>query len=378
MDDALGKAVPHSVIHRKASYDIQRKFPGVYRMPNAIGSNYEWLDPEYGPRNGFYYSKQTMSPLTVWNTSHNSTNPPRWTIASPVANESALIEDCFEKASQLKADVLLNIAEANQAWPAVQSLANCLPEMARNWKVIRKLVKTASGAYLAWKFGVSPILSDIKSIRKYLPEIGKQLKRHTEDASSRYSVTAQGKASFDATPTVYLTINGHKVREATYQGRVTLPPIVRYVLVVKPNTPPGVSDLYKQMDFAMGRFSSSPASFAWEKVPFSFVADWFVDLRGVCRGIDKALGHSPYKAMSFTRSYSYQLSTDAFWVSRSVCNGATQLDTRAGSADYSHYERILVPDSAQLPTWKPRFGKNQAGISAALLGQKLSSLFAKR
>jgi hypothetical protein len=31
----------------------------------------------------------------------------------------------------------------------------------------------------------------------------------------------------------------------------------------------------------------------------------------------------------------------------------------------------LVSPGANAPTWKPRFGKNQAGITAALIGQQL-------
>jgi hypothetical protein len=40
--------------------------------------------------------------------------------------------------------------------------------------------------------------------------------------------------------------------------------------------------------------------------------------------------------------------------------------------EYSHYDRSIATMGPLKVTWKPRFGKNQAGISAALISQALS------
>jgi hypothetical protein len=124
----------------------------------------------------------------------------------------------------------------------------------------------------------------------------------------------------------------------------------------------------------MRRFATSPASLAWELVPFSFVLDWFVDLRGTLQALDKLVGFSPYKVSSFTRSYSYELQSDYYLETYSPCNGSLLQRLRQCSASYRHYERSAGVSNSALPSWNPRFGKNQAGISAALIAQQLSKL----
>jgi DNA-binding IclR family transcriptional regulator len=99
-----------------------------------------------------------------------------------------------------------------------------------------------------------------------------------------------------------------------------------------------------------------------------------VDLRGVLRELDKTIGSSPYKIVSFTRSYGYELQSDYWLETLSPCNGNSLQRFRQCSASYKHYERSAGVSSSALPQWNPRFGKNQAGISAALIAQQLSKL----
>lgn len=377
MTDSLGKATPHGVVHRRKTISISEVLQD-YDLPNAIGSNYDSTSPEFLYRNGTYYTRQAVESINLWNVGHDSTYPPDWNIGSLTVDEDVIKNDLLERARQLKADVLLNLVEANQSWPAVRDLATSLPNMARNWKSIRKVIKTASGAYLAWKFGVSPILSDIGSVKKFLPQIPAAFKKHSNQQMIRVSRSYRLPCSYNRANFVYGTIGGNPTAERRWQGLALEVPTVRYVLTVKPNTPPYTSDLFKALDFAMSRFASSPASLLWEKIPFSFVADWFVDLRGVCRLIDKCVGFEPFTIVNFSRSFSYTLTTQTYWIARSVCSGADLVNMLAGSIEHKHYERRLVPPEAYWPTWKPRFGKNQASISAALIGQRLGQLSAKR
>jgi hypothetical protein len=286
------------------------------------------------------------------------------------SDEIRLKEDVFEKANQLKADVLLNLIEANQIWPSIRSLAFGLPEMARNWRSVRKVIKTASGSFLAWKFGVSPILQDMMAINRYLPRMREDVKRHVKGQSSRFSSFGVPIVAF-----VPEDVKGYygatEVDRRYSQGICKNTPVVRYVLVVKPNDT-YTSDFFKMADAFMSRFATSPASLAWEKIPFSFVVDWFVDLRGVLRSLDKVVGFSPYKVVSCTRSFSYHLESSKFWRTASPCSGSTLFDVNVGTAEYQHYERSLVSAEGSLPAWKPRFGKSQAGISAALILQQLA------
>lgn len=298
-------------------------------------------------------------------------NPPRWSFDMPVDSELSLIEDCYQKARGLKSDVVLNIIEANQIWPSLKSLITCIPEMAYHWGRARKVVRTASGAFLAWKFGMSPFLQDMSSLWKYIPRMRDDLKRHNDGIKSRFSAVRRYSANLDSTPVVWSTTNGYANHLLTYQARVTKSPSIRYVLVVEPNLKYS-SSIFNGADKLMSSLGTGPASLAWEKVPWSFVADWFVDLRGWLRMLDDAIVAPPYKVIAFTRSNSYKLSTDVFESRHSPCSGASFYNSKGSETEYSHYERSIVPLGYSAPTWSGRFGKNQAAIMAALIAQKLS------
>jgi len=370
MTDSLGRNKSNKVIHRKHEYDITSdQSLVVYASHASDGNNsvyrsswpHAWFDSQ---NKGMYDSS------FAWNVDNDVTVPPYWTIDSSALDEDKLKEDVLEKARQLKADHLLNIIQANQMWPSIMSLAKCIPEMGRNWTRLRNSIKTASGAFLAWKFGVSPVLQDTMATLRYLPKLTSDLRRRANGDSSRFGIVAQLPMSFDSSPLYTGTQNGYTVFQTTKQGRIKSPPNVRYVLVVKP-TVKYTQDIFKMADLCMARFATSPAQLAWELVPFSFVLDWFVDLRGLCRAVDKCVGSSPYEIVSFTRSYSYSMGIDSFVTTSSPCDGTT-LDTwRACSAEYAHYERIPVDSPGIMPKWIPQAGKNHAAIAAALIGQML-------
>jgi hypothetical protein len=378
MADGLGKGMPHTVKHRKYTY-----------VTNDTGNVWYYTSGGTVDVHASRYSNvldATNHKASLdWDVSNFAQTPQGWNITLPV-NEASLIENCYEAAKGLKADILLNTVEANQIWPSIKSLAMSLPLMAQHWEggaftrtatkrgrlALKNYIKTASGAFLAWKFGVSPILSDIQNTVRYLPKIGQDVKRHADGDKSRFS--ARGNCQVGFVPNNVTDFYGSNiVKMVRPQGRVELTPEVRYVLVTKPSTKYH-TDFFRNLDNAMQRFASSPASLAWERIPFSFVVDWFVDLRGALRKLDDIVGHSPFEIVSFTRSLRYGLATDIYGSRNSPCSGAPLQAKTYMSASYKHYERSIVPLGATAPTWRPRFGKNQAGITAALISQQLTKI----
>jgi hypothetical protein len=363
ISDSLGKGHPHKCIHRKMKYDLRDDDWYVkHPIANGVSIN-EATRAALGP----LAATIVAVPFLAWSTASNTDMPPGWTSNSiSSSDELRLKEDVIERARGLKADVLLNLVEANQIWPSIQSISMSLPSMAYHWNSLRKVIRTASGAFLAWKFGVSPILSDMMSVHRYLPRMRDDIQRHADGDKSTFSSKGLLTLVFSYAP----TDGGSRYA----QGRHTGAPVVRYVLSVKPNQK-YITPFFQKADLFLRRFATSPASLLWEKIPFSFVVDWFVDLRGALRAADSLVGFSPYEVVSFTRSLSYHVETDAFLTYVSPCNATVKiLDVRIGTFEYKHYERILVDMGASAPTWSPRFGKNQAGISAALISQQLSKL----
>jgi hypothetical protein len=400
--DSLGKGHAHKVIHRKR-FRLISGFADLndYIWPGVLGGKAgSSADPGAGPY-WYNFASSGVDYFTTFDTSNDVSVPRHWSINTSSFNEAQLKAAVLEKARQLKADVLLDIVEGNQIWPSIKSLALTLPALAKIvrqnttlrsvseasnllphisvkqvplWNKVRPLMKTASGSFLAWKFGVAPLLSDFEAIHRYMPKLVNDVKRHAANDSKRFSSFAIASCGYDNSETAPTTINGYVVSVWMTQGRVVQQPEVRYVLVVKPNVTPFMTTFFQKADLFMSRFATSPARLAWEKIPFSFVLDWFVDLKGSLDALDKVVQSEPYQVISFTRSFTYKLATDVFFKRASACNGNTTFDRSLGSCDFSHYERIPVTASQSLVRWSPHFGKNQAAISAALIAQQLARI----
>jgi hypothetical protein len=369
--DSLGKGQVHPCVHRILAVDINDSETATLYASTIAGLNCvysssytkSWYDnqfkPIFGARGG-------------WDVNSNASLPYGVTIDTS-NNELTLQNAVLDRARGLKADVMLDLIEGNQMWPSIKSIATALPAMAANWSRLRKVIRTASGAFLAWKFGVSPVLQDMMAVHRYVPKITEDVVRHMKGDKQRYSITAELPISIFNGTIATGSQNGFKVWSADMVGKAVQPPTVRYVLVVKPSQK-YMTSFVSKADLFMRRFASSPASLAWELVPFSFVLDWFVDLKGVLGQLDRIAGFAPFKVVAFTRSFSYELQSEQRWATYSPCNGALLQNMRACSSSFRHYERSSGVSNSALPNWSPRFGKNQAGISAALIAQQLTKL----
>lgn len=374
MEDTTGPGA-HGVWHRSREIFVNTNYPADFsHAGGAQGQGYTVYGGQ-GIVNAAVYRSQLdlvstfQLPSAITSGDHN---PAGWTIGPiPSSTETVLIENCFEKARQLKADLLLNAVEGHQLWPAVRSLATAIPEMAYQWGRLRKVVATASGAFLAWKFGIAPVISDIESVQKYLPKMRDDIERAVKGDKQRFSSFATVSLKH-----VMADINNAS-NYIDYKGGILKNGVVRYVLVVKPKSSQYYTDFFKKTDAVLNRFATSPAQLAWELVPWSFVVDWFIDLRGALRALDGLLGDSPFEVIAFTRSFGYHVETNVSYRVKNSCTGAFITDETCGNVRFKHYERSPVSSSATWPTWKPRFGKNQAGISAALIAQQLSKVVRK-
>jgi hypothetical protein len=372
MIDSLGRRESHPVKHTKVkvacqgggqyvSADVQT-IGGVAKDGVSTITNPDYL--RYSNALNHIYCVDSLN-QTIGSLGNG------WSLGTSPVSEQSLINDCLESASRLDADVLLDIVEANQMYPSIKSIATALPNMAKNWTKLRKVIRTASGSFLAWKFGVSPVFHDIMAVDRSLRVLHDKFRKHEKMQLVRSSRAVSLNATFAGIAFAPSNQNGFRTWTFTHTGRCTRAPALRFVLVTKPIVPYSL-DLFKKLDYAMRRFATSPASLAWELVPFSFVVDWFIDVRSALNAVDATLGHKPYEIVSFTRSLSYTLCNDTSVTRCNPCNGGTLYSSPMGSTERSYYERSLVPQSGFLPHWAPRFGKNQAAISAALISQALS------
>jgi hypothetical protein len=406
--DVVGdRQTSHPVEHRRRSFDFTvaaslgqyystvSGYPGYGTSAGSPSNNY-WPRfatlrlPNSGINNAIFDVNVVGNPVTP------RYPPSRWSWpALTPSQESILKENCFEKARGLKAEILQDLIELNQVWPSITGMAKALPLIKSQWPKLRKAMRnykgyydltgpvareidslrrfTANGAggYLAYKFGALPLLMDIHAVRSYLSQMEMDVKRFATQKVMRYSSHAELVASFDATP--YTEVNFGVPFSVIYpSGKAISPPIVRYVLLVRPNQY-YMTDFFKKLHVVLSRFAESPASLAWELIPYSFVADWFVDMRGFLRQADNLMGAQPYDVVGFTRSFSYELESSFVIDFRTTCGGnGTLTKGPLGSVGFKHYERTLASVSPTLyVAWKPHFGKSQAAISAALIAQYL-------
>lgn len=371
MSDEIGKNTAHYVKHRRRTLAASGDCPGPLIHQNSTAGHLE--TPLLSPRWPAYHRSYTNGAISAWDVNdvqNLNAAPAKWTIVQPdSAMESVLKENVLRSARGLKADILLDIIQASMLWPAIKDLIHYLPAMAANWKRARTLVKTSSNAYLAWKFGIGPVISDVMKVNRYLSKMGDDIRRHVNGDRSRYSQLAMLQTTTDETPRIE-TIYGQTYVTINPSFRVLKAPQVRYVLVVEPNG--DITDpTLKGIDRVLSRFATSPATLAWELIPFSFVSDWFLDVRGALRAIDDMLGFNPYKIISFTRSFSYELQTAVNYTVHNTCSGSVVKSLYGGTVEFKHYERRVVSSDPSWIVWKPRYGENQAGITAALIGQRL-------
>jgi hypothetical protein len=131
--------------------------------------------------------------------------------------------------------------------------------------------------------------------------------------------------------------------------------------------------VFKQLDYLMSRFvTTGPASLAWEFVPYSFVVDWFIDLRAITDKLDNLLTGNSKDIIDICISDKIECKSDMSLRSNGnyVIGNAGQL---LSSSQLKYYSRNPV-NSYNKVGFAGRFGKNQAALLGALVHQKVANL----
>jgi len=248
----------------------------------------------------------------------------------------------------------------------------------------RKAVKFISGGFLYYSFGIAPLISDIKKMASATKTYSRRLQKAMDNAGKEESLHVRCGGKF----TGFLT-NEHGLPLPTGYGvpgdgishwhssiQTTTKP-VKIVTVRGVRSHKYTSPLFQRMDYLATRFGSiGPASFAWEKIPYSFVVDWFVDMSDVFNKLDNFLTGSRKNIVDVTVSEKWGCAAGA--VKHPLGGTSTSFDgtqTAVNELDYYH-RKPLDPDFSI--GFAGRFGKRQVALSAALLGQKAASLKLKR
>ena len=135
---------------------------------------------------------------------------------------------------------------------------------------------------------------------------------------------------------------------------------------------------FRTLDYLISRFGvSGPASFLWERIPFSFVVDWFVDLSGVLNSLDNTLTGSTKKITDAGISQSWKALIPVVKTRVSPTFTDSNDGSQVALCELSSFIRKPIVPSVSVGL-SGRFGKSQLSISAALIGQMAANLLRLR
>jgi hypothetical protein len=313
----------------------------------------------------------------------------------PVTDEALIRSTLDAFYNENEVDTLLNVVEAPQMVDSTRSLyqkiigAKNVGFLSR--KRLMKLMQSSgraelsflSGGYLYYKFGVAPIVSDMNKISNSVSTYKSKLESVIRKAGQEITVHRSCQGTIGLNPNnlpgypdygtsndtgKFWTVNG--IYPVNQPKKICT---IRGIRSHQYN-----SRSFQTLDNLIKRFGSSgPASFLWERIPFSFVVDWFLDLSGVLNYLDNTLTGSTKKVTDACISHSWGAVCRIDKL-RYAPNVVSNYDnTQIAVVELKSYQRNPIQPTVSVGL-SGRFGKNQVGITAALIGQMAANLKGKR
>lgn len=218
-------------------------------------------------------------------------------------------------------------------------------------KIERSITKTASGAFLGWKFGIKPAISDLRSLAQIADYVTRRLVwlRNSYGKSVRLGFTRRFDLSPQGEYLLYqdgsLSGNTVKLKLVGHGGLFRAGGFLTHRL----SGLDGVTAQALGLSAALG--TQNPAAILWEAIPFSFVADWFTRVQELVGTLNVQPFKGEYKLERVSHSYK------TFVIYRYVLHRGSSWDTESNSdqdrgvVEAELYERFPnLPASSSLLT----------------------------
>jgi hypothetical protein len=284
----------------------------------------------------------------------------------PAARALAL-NRLYDKLKQHTSNLAIDLAELNKTHDTVKSLCDRVVGIAKAARIknIPRFVKrisskgsirkretrqqawdvTMSKTWLEYQYGWRPLLSTIFDVAKFQST---KAKRFRVGGSAKLQVRSNFKD--------YPISNGLPAR-GTYH-RVSICKIECDLQVIDPTA------------FDITRITSlNPIAIAWEKVPYSFVVDWFIDIGGYMSNLEASFG----VGLKFVRGYRTEVnvfnSTSIVPSGTGSFYGVKALTDLKSTAYLAKKRRVILNDlpRPELPAFNPKLGWQRLLSTAALL-----------
>lgn len=236
----------------------------------------------------------------------------------------------------------------------------------------KKFGSRYSGLFLAYSFGIAPLVSDMRKVKDSLHTIRREMSKAKLSEGKLVSIHRynNGAISYhDNTGAVLGSqyINSGWALWTLYQKFCRRICTVRGYRSRKFN-----SKKFSELDYLLSRFGATgPTALAWELIPFSFVVDWFVDLRNITDRLDNLLTGSSKRIIDVCVSEKILYTSKASF-KHSANYGGTDGEALCDD-ERSYYHRIPITDY-NIVGRSGRFGKKQVALLGALLHQMMANL----
>lgn len=248
----------------------------------------------------------------------------RWESLTPPGDEALLATVVNEMSGRLKGTEL-PITDVFQLYTSVKKHGNPAEELVKPFydlfrrkpKNLRDLIKKVSGADLARKFGLVPLVKTLFSILNAAQVVDAHLKKLSARELSdqlNFSVTSTPYDVVHATGDAVFRDVGSSVRaKASYIHRTRMTCKVFFRTTVDYDTSDSIHTKLLWDAYGVSNIFGT----VWDVLPYSFVVDWFYNLGEVCAQMDNYLFHtSPLVRLgkltdvwaSIVRRTSYELS----------------------------------------------------------------------
>lgn len=228
--------------------------------------------------------------------------------------------------------------------------------------------------WLETQYGWKPLLSDVYGAME-------DLRKEDLDEPQRYRITVRSTVndSYDNTfdhPSTYLSYSDGTLPGLEDSGFVT-----RYRVTYTRGS--RIALTYKLDDGFLAQMASkgfsNPANLAWELVPFSFVADWFIPIGSYLQALDGALGyifvggHQTNRFKLNTETYSHKRGRLMYYNSGNSNWSLYRWESSGHSRERKKVVRTTFTSSPlpRFPGFKNPFSLTHVGNAIALLGGRV-------
>lgn len=210
----------------------------------------------------------------------------------------------------------------------------------RDW---REAFRAPSGAYLQYKYGISPLMSSVWETVGQSMEVAQ---KHLRGFSASHWIPTPGSGTDGGTAAIQVLTGKQIVK-------------IGVVMDADVMTSPASLEKYTSLN---------PIAMGYELIPYSFVLDWFIDIGSFLRDVESGI----FNRRAFVNGYSVEL-TYFDWKSAQNYKSGFNHGSWSGVGSYSEYDRkvLTAPPVPYLPRFKMDLGSSRLLSAAALMAQFL-------